>query len=129
VEAITVGSYGRGYGYSTFSNYGSVVDILAPGEELETLASDQEGSTWIYSLTTGTSPASALVGGAAALYLSEYPDASPSSVSDGLKSAGRDKVSDAPAGTTTKTIWIGNVLSNKQANLKNWKGLANQKQQ
>jgi len=66
-----------------FSNYGDGVDLIAPGVCIT--------STWKgggYNTTSGTSMASPHVTGAAALYLSDHPGASPAAVAAGLKAAG-----------------------------------------
>ncbi|HEU5450211.1 MAG TPA: S8 family serine peptidase, partial [Acidimicrobiia bacterium] len=66
-----------------FSNYGAGVDLIAPGVCIT--------STWKgggYKTTSGTSMASPHVTGAAALYLSGNPGASPAAVASALKAAG-----------------------------------------
>src|SRR5690606_5990270 len=60
-EAITVGSYSATGKLSWFSNYGAVVDLLAPGEDVETLTA---GNAVVF--TSGTSIAAPHVTGAAA---------------------------------------------------------------
>ena len=66
-----------------FSNFGAGVDLIAPGVCIT--------STWKgggYQTTSGTSMASPHVSGAAALYLSDHPGASPAGVAAALKAAG-----------------------------------------
>jgi len=65
---------------ASFSNYGSCVDIWAPGVSVTSLKLG--GGTAVMS---GTSMASPHVGGAAALYLGRYPTATSSSVVSSLK--------------------------------------------
>jgi subtilisin len=73
-----------------FSNYGSVVDIAAPGVCIfSTMPKDaaiSDGSG--YGTLTGTSFAAPHVAGAAALWISRHPDASPAQVRSALIAAG-----------------------------------------
>src|ERR1044071_3076256 len=67
-----------------FSNFGSVIDIAAPGVLIKTTA---RPSSYTDSFS-GTSASTPHVTGAAALYKSENPGASPSNVRDALRSSG-----------------------------------------
>ena len=72
-------SYGADDTFATFSNWGTPVDIAAPGVSIY--------STWLnngYKAISGTSMASPHVAGAAALYIATHPGASWSSVRDAL---------------------------------------------
>ena len=77
---------------ANFSNYGSVVDIAAPGVCIfSTMPKDaaiSDGSG--YGTLTGTSFAAPHVAGAAALWISKHPDATPAQVRDALIAAGND---------------------------------------
>jgi subtilisin len=75
--------YGGDDRFASFSNYGSVVDLAAPGVSIY---STYKGST--YATMSGTSMAAAHVTGAAALYDATHPGASPSSIASSLKSTG-----------------------------------------
>lgn len=66
---ITVGSIGRVGIRSGFSNYGSCVSIFAPGENVEAASPSFLG----WSIKSGTSMASPMVAGAAAMYLERDP--------------------------------------------------------
>ena len=68
---------------ASFSNYGSVVDIAAPGTKIY---STYKGNS--YATMSGTSMASPHVAGAAALYEASHPGASPSEVRNALLSGG-----------------------------------------
>jgi len=77
-SAITVGATNISDQRSSFSNFGTCVDVFAPGEDIT--------STWIGSNTatntiSGTSMATPHVVGVAALYLSQHPSATPAQVS------------------------------------------------
>ena len=80
---LTVGSTTSTDTESSFSNYGTCVDILAPGSSIT--------SAWYQSDTqtntiSGTSMATPHVAGAAALYLQTSPGASPAQVASALVS-------------------------------------------
>lgn len=81
--AITVGATDKTDHEASFSNYGSCVDLLAPGVGIT--------SAW-YTTTTasntisGTSMATPHVVGAAALYLAAHPTATPAQVASTLTS-------------------------------------------
>jgi len=68
---------------ASFSNYGPVVDLAAPGVLVKTTTIGDS-----YMSFSGTSAATALVTGAVALYKSEHPGASPSDILNALKNFG-----------------------------------------
>jgi subtilisin family serine protease len=101
VDAITVGATGYDDGSGAapsgytqdletyFSNYGTCVDILAPGAAIPSLDFAGTGSRTL----SGTSMATPLVAGAAALYLATHPSARPAEVQSALvDNAAKNKV-------------------------------------
>ncbi|MCW7942035.1 serine protease [Streptomyces hygroscopicus] len=83
-EAITVGATTSGDARAGYSNYGSVLDLFAPGSSIR--------STWYTGDTatatlSGTSMATPHVTGAAALYLADHPTANPAQVASALTGA------------------------------------------
>ena len=81
--------------FSTYSNHGSAVDIAAPGTDVY---STYKGGS--YATMSGTSMASPNVAGAAALYKSINPSATPAQVDSYLKSTGIK----APGGPATPLV-------------------------
>jgi subtilisin family serine protease len=78
---ITVGATSSTDAEASFSNYGPCVDILAPGVAI--YSSDYAVTNQVVS-KSGTSMAAPHVAGAAALYLQQYPAASPAAVWRGI---------------------------------------------
>jgi subtilisin len=77
------GSYDSDDTYANFSNYGSDIDVIAPGK---CIWSTKPGSTYGYS--SGTSMATPAVTGAAALYKASRPKATPAEVKEALQYLG-----------------------------------------
>lgn len=77
--ALTVGATTVADHRASFSNYGTCVDLFAPGMNI---LSDWYTSPTATAVSSGTSSAAPLVSGVAALWLEKYPTASPSAVSN-----------------------------------------------
>jgi subtilisin family serine protease len=75
--ALTVGATNRQDGRASFSNYGSCVDLFAPGVRIKSTWPSSRTATAILS---GTSMASPHVAGVAALYLQKNRGAAPAKV-------------------------------------------------
>jgi subtilisin len=89
--------------FAPFSNYGSDVDLTAPGVCVY--------STWRgggYRSISGTSMASPHVAGAAALYLSTHPASTPAQVRTALIDTGNDGWTGDPDGTKEPLLDVGN---------------------
>ncbi|MGH3716496.1 MAG: S8 family peptidase [Micromonosporaceae bacterium] len=102
-EAITVNATDDTDARTYFSNYGSCTDIFAPGLDIT--------SAWLNGGTntiSGTSMATPHVAGAAALYLSANPSASPAQVQQALKdNATKNKVTDPGSGSPNNLLFVG----------------------
>jgi aqualysin 1 len=96
-SAITVGATNSSDSRSSFSNYGTCLDVFAPGESI---TSAWNGSDTQTNTISGTSMASPHVAGAAALYLQVNPNAAPAAVASALTSnATTGKVANAGSGS------------------------------
>ncbi|MGW2630955.1 S8 family peptidase [Streptomyces chattanoogensis] len=103
-EAITVASSTNKDEQSDFSNFGSVVDIYAPGSDI---TSDWNGSDDATKTISGTSMATPHVVGAAAVYLANHKDAKPADVEKALTDgATPDKISNPGEGTPNKLLKV-----------------------
>lgn len=76
-SVITVGATASNDAEASFSNYGTCVDILAPGVNIH--SSDYQVDNQVVSMS-GTSMAAPHVAGVAALYLERFPTATPAAV-------------------------------------------------
>ncbi|MDX3683826.1 S8 family peptidase [Streptomyces sp. AK04-4c] len=103
-EAITVASSTVDDEQSSFSNFGSVVDIYAPGSDITSAWNDSDDAT---NTISGTSMATPHVVGAAAVYLGGHPDATTEEVATALADgATPDAISNATEGTANKLLKI-----------------------
>ncbi|MGP3954238.1 S8 family peptidase [Streptomyces sp. 7N604] len=80
-EAITVGSTTNTDARSSFSNYGSRLDLFAPGSGITGAWNTSDTAT---NTISGTSMATPHVTGAAAVYLAGHADATPAQVAQAL---------------------------------------------
>ncbi|MEU8772671.1 S8 family serine peptidase [Streptomyces sp. NPDC048606] len=104
-EAITVGSTTNTDAKSSFSNYGSILDIFAPGSNITSTWGTGDTAT---NTISGTSMASPHVAGAAALYLSQNPASTPAQVSAGLVAAATPNVvTGAGSGSPNRLLNVG----------------------
>ena len=102
-SAITVGSTVNNDSRSSFSNFGSCLDIFAPGSSITSAWNTSATATHTIS---GTSMASPHVAGAAALYLAVNPTASVSQVTTALINASTpDKVTSAGTGSPNRLLY------------------------
>ena len=106
-NAITVGSTTSTDARSSFSNYGTCVDVFAPGSSIT--------SAWYTSTTatntiSGTSMASPHVAGVAALYLQGAPSATPAAVVNAITSTATTGVVTS-AGTGSPNLLVYSLLS------------------
>ncbi len=107
--AITVGSTTSTDARSSFSNYGSTLDIFAPGSSVL--------SAWYTSNTasntiSGTSMASPHVAGAAAVYLGLNPGSTPAQVASALTSVSTtDAVTSAGSGSPDRLLYVADFSS------------------
>ncbi len=101
--AYTVGSTASNDARSSFSNYGSCVNIFAPGSSIR---SAWHTSTSATNTISGTSMASPHVAGAAALYLQRYPSASPATVKSWLtNNSTTGRVTNAGSGSPNRLLY------------------------
>jgi len=82
--ALTVGATTSSDSRSSFSNFGSCVDVFAPGSDITSTWSTSNSAT---NTISGTSMASPHVAGVVALFMDQSPSATPAQVEVALESA------------------------------------------
>lgn len=111
VDALTVGSTTSSDSRSSFSNYGTCLDVFAPGSSITSSTQDSDTSTGTWS---GTSMATPHVAGVAALYLASDPGLTPAEVMTALlANATTGVISDAGSGSPDRLLFseVGEVPS------------------
>jgi subtilisin family serine protease len=104
-SATTVAATTSSDARASYSNYGSCVDIYAPGSSIT--------STWYTSTTalntiSGTSMAAPHVAGAAARYKSTYGNAATATIDTWIKNrATLNVVTNSPTGTPNRLLYVG----------------------
>ncbi|MCG3207379.1 MAG: hypothetical protein FOGNACKC_00979 [Anaerolineae bacterium] len=108
-QAITVGATTSTDARSSFSNFGSCLDIFAPGSSIKSAWNTGDNA---YNTISGTSMASPHVAGVAALYLQATPSASLAAVAaDLVAAASPNKISDAGANSPNRLLYMGNLAA------------------
>ena len=95
-SAITVAASTSGDALASFSNRGSCIDVIAPGQDITAAWSTSNTAT---NTISGTSMASPHAAGAAAKVLQQNPGASPATVSSTIASSATQNVVSGTAGS------------------------------
>ena len=104
-SALTVGATEGNDGRASYSNWGTCLDVFAPGSSI---TSASNGSDTGSALMSGTSMASPHVAGLAAVYLQSNPGAMPAAVASAIKSAATTGiVANAGSGSANALIYTG----------------------
>ena len=102
-NAITVGATTSSDARASYSNYGTCVDIFAPGSSITSAWYTSNSAT---NTISGTSMASPHVAGAAAVYLEANPSAAPAQVASALIAAATTgKVTNPGSGSPNRLLY------------------------
>ncbi|MEV6963118.1 S8 family serine peptidase [Streptomyces sp. NPDC051207] len=108
-EAITVGATTSSDARASYSNYGSILDLFAPGSSITSAWHTSDTAT---NTISGTSMATPHVAGAAALHLAAHPTATPAQVSSALTSAATTGVVTNPGtGSPNRLLHVGGTTT------------------
>jgi serine protease len=103
-EALTVGATGSSDARASYSDWGTCVDLFAPGSSIKSSWGTSNTAT---NTISGTSMATPHVAGAAALYLSANPSATPAQVATALTSNASPGVGNRGTGSPDKLLYTG----------------------
>jgi subtilisin family serine protease len=104
-EGITVGATTSTDARASYSNYGTCLDIFAPGSSITSSWNTSDSAT---NTISGTSMATPHVVGAAALYLAANPSATPAQVRDALVNNATTGVVTSPGtGSPNRLLYTG----------------------
>ncbi|MEV0111699.1 S8 family peptidase [Streptomyces sp. NPDC050844] len=104
-EAITVGATTSTDAKASYSNYGTILDLFAPGSSITSAWNTSDTAT---NTISGTSMASPHTAGAAALYLADNRTATPAQVSAALVAASSTGVVTSPgSGSPNRLLNVG----------------------
>ncbi|MDC0713472.1 S8 family serine peptidase [Stigmatella sp. ncwal1] len=113
-EAITIGATEPNDARAYYSNFGTCLDLFAPGSGITSASFQDDSSSAVMS---GTSMAAPHVVGAVALYLSKTPSATPAQVAAALTTrATPGVVTDAGAGSPNLLLFVGDSTTPPPAN-------------
>ncbi|WP_406402288.1 S8 family peptidase [Streptomyces sp. NBC_00879] len=102
-EAITVGATDKTDRRASFSNYGTCLDLFAPGVNITSSWKDSDTAT---NTISGTSMATPHTAGVAALYLATHATATPAQVREAIvNGATTGKVQDPRTGSPNKLLY------------------------
>ena len=106
-EALTVAASDRNDVRASFSNWGSCVDLFAPGVDIASAyGSADTAMAWM----SGTSMATPHVTGVAALVLAAHPDWTPAQLSQALLgNATVGRIGQAGTGTPNRLVYLGDA--------------------
>jgi subtilisin family serine protease len=106
-NAITVSATDILDGKARFANFGTCVDLFAPGVQIESAWYSSDTAT---AIDSGTSMATPHVSGAAALYLQNHPNAAPATVASALiAAASLDKVQNAGLSSANRLLFTSEL--------------------
>jgi subtilisin family serine protease len=102
---ITVGASNPSDGRWVSSNFGTCLDLFAPGEGILSAGNGSDAAT---ATMSGTSMAAPHVAGAAALYLGNYPTASPATVRNAiLNGSNTGYMTNIGTGSPNNLLYVG----------------------